>query len=624
VLPRRRAGEAGAVMNRYRMEEHVMTKKRSLSSLAVVVPMAVIAMLLCLRGTSAQTILKPAWPNDEIAFTRHTITDTFDHAHSVFATDIDGDTDVDVVGAAAFDDKVTWWENDGSQNLTPHTIDDDFDYAHDVYATDLDGDGDVDILGAAINANAVTWWENDGHQSFTEHEIGSSGGASSVYAIDLDEDGDVDVLSAGANANDVIWWENDGDQNFTRHDIDANFESANCVYATDVDGDGDLDVLASAYRADDIAWWENDGDENFTKHIVDGSYDGAKGVYAADLDGDGDVDVLGAAMEDNNVAWWENDGSEHFTKHVLGSFSGAKKVYAADVDGDGDTDILAAGWGDGIAWWENDGNGHFTQHTIDGDVSADSVYAVDLDGDGDVDVLGAGDNEIAWWEQPVPPSKVFIPVGLKAYAPVTSPPEPPVLDDIANEDGDGNYTVSWSAVSGASGYTLQEDDNAVFSSPSTVYSGPDTSKLIAEQSVGTYYYRVWASNELGNSDWSETKSVEVTTSPPPTPEPSCPEGSWSGTTDQGYSITFEVSDTGGCQVDELTITWRLLCVPPLGDLVQTRTFYDLPISSDQFKYEDWQYTITGEFITQYWAKGTWEAWSSDGLCNGDGTWEANR
>ena len=54
-----------------------------------------------------------------------------------------------VVNAARGSDEITWWENDGNENFTEHTIDDDFDGAYDVYATDLDSDGDVDILGAA-------------------------------------------------------------------------------------------------------------------------------------------------------------------------------------------------------------------------------------------------------------------------------------------------------------------------------------------------------------------------------------------------------------------------------------------------------------------------------------------
>ncbi len=81
-------------------------------------------------------------------------------------------------------------------------------------------------------------------------------------------------------------------------------------------------------------------------------------------------------------------------------------------------------------------------------------------------------------------------------------PNPPVLNPISNTDGDGNYTVSWSSSEGATTYTLEEDDNVGFSSPTTVYSGSSTSKNISGRDVGTYYYRVRASNAYASSDWS--------------------------------------------------------------------------------------------------------------------------
>ena len=36
-----------------------------------------------------------------------------DGAHSVFAADVDGDGDTDVLSASALDDKIAWYENDG-------------------------------------------------------------------------------------------------------------------------------------------------------------------------------------------------------------------------------------------------------------------------------------------------------------------------------------------------------------------------------------------------------------------------------------------------------------------------------------------------------------------------------
>ncbi|NQU05250.1 MAG: choice-of-anchor D domain-containing protein, partial [Calditrichaeota bacterium] len=57
----------------------------------------------------------------------------------------------------------------GEIEWTEHVIEGDFSGAVSVYAEDIDGDGDMDVLGAAINADDITWWENDGEQDFTEH-----------------------------------------------------------------------------------------------------------------------------------------------------------------------------------------------------------------------------------------------------------------------------------------------------------------------------------------------------------------------------------------------------------------------------------------------------------------------
>ncbi|OQA12103.1 MAG: hypothetical protein BWY63_03809 [Chloroflexi bacterium ADurb.Bin360] len=92
---------------------------------------------------------------------------------------------------------------------------------------------------------------------------------------------------------------------------------------------------------------------------------------------------------------------------------------------------------------------------------------------------------------------------------VIAPPGAPTLNSIANADGDGNYTVSWSSVSGATGYTLQEADNSGFTGATTAYSGSGTSTAISGKAPGTYYYRVRASNAGGNSTWSNTRSVLV-------------------------------------------------------------------------------------------------------------------
>ncbi len=64
----------------------------------------------------------------EVPFPERVISTTADSAHSVFATDVDGDGDTDVLSASRDDDKIAWYEN-----LSPCGFD-----------SNCDGDVDLD------------------------------------------------------------------------------------------------------------------------------------------------------------------------------------------------------------------------------------------------------------------------------------------------------------------------------------------------------------------------------------------------------------------------------------------------------------------------------------------------
>ncbi|MDP8208724.1 MAG: T9SS type A sorting domain-containing protein [Candidatus Electryonea clarkiae] len=349
----------------------------------------------------------------QVEFEKHTIRNNFYTAKAVFAIDLDGDGDVEVLWPAGGRYEIAWFENDGNQEFTLHTIYPWFDGANDIYAIDLDSDDDIDILAAGNVTDNIIWFENNGDQDFTGHTISDRfDGAASVYAIDLDGDDDIDVLGAVVRNDCFAWFENDGDQEFTEHII-YNIDRPRSVYAIDLDSDGDIDVIGASSDTDNITWCENDGNQNFTEHTIDDNFDYAFDIYATDLDSDGDVDVLGAGSGEDEITWWENNGNENFTEHTItDNVDGACSVYAIDLDYDGDVDVLgAAGNADEIIYWLNDGEENFTEYLIEEFFyNARSVYATDLDGDGDIDVLGASgtiNNGVNWWENltiaPQPP-----------------------------------------------------------------------------------------------------------------------------------------------------------------------------------------------------------------------------
>ncbi|NEX15357.1 MAG: hypothetical protein C1943_01655 [Halochromatium sp.] len=335
---------------------------------------------------------------------------------SVYAIDLDGDADADVLSASSRDDKVAWYENLGGDVFGPQqVITDQAVYVKSVYAIDLDGDGDADVLSAEYGQ--ISWYENLGGTFGAQRAITTDvgGGTSpSVFATDLDGDGDADVLAAAeivyenAWTGSITWYENLGDGRFGPQEIVTTaVRGSPSIYAIDLDGDGDADVLSASYLDDQIAWYENLGGGYFEpQEIITTAVDGpTNSVYAIDLDEDGDADVLSASGEDGKIAWYENLGATFGPQQVIGmeAMSGASSVYATDLDGDGDADVLSAlSNDDKIVWYENLGRGHFGPQqliTISAN-GASSVYAADLDGDGDADVISASlfDDKIAWYE----------------------------------------------------------------------------------------------------------------------------------------------------------------------------------------------------------------------------------
>ena len=84
----------------------------------------------------------------------------------------------------------------------------------------------------------------------------------------------------------------------------------------------------------------------------------------------------------------------------------------------------------------------------------------------------------------------------------------PVLNP-AEMLGENSYKISWSSVLFATTYSLGEDTSIDFYSPTTVYSGADTTMTFTYKAPGVYYYSVFAETPYGNTAPSEPIMVEV-------------------------------------------------------------------------------------------------------------------
>jgi hypothetical protein len=354
-------------------------------------------------------LVSPALLPGQISWTKHLIDDNYPGPGAVYASDIDGDSMVDVLAASIDGDKLTWWKNEGGYPVqwTGNTIDSSFNGACDVKTADVDGDGDTDVVAGGWYGHEVAWWEQEGSNPivWTKHSVDDSFYQThEVFATDMDGDEDIDILGASAFRDEIAWWENDGQTpiSWAKHIIDTGFDGARSVHAVDVNGDSLPDVFGAALLDHEVSIWYNNGDFTWTKQKIDSTFNGAHMVYACDVDRDGDWDVLAAGYLINTIAWWRNEGAYWSRQIIDSNFATALDVYAADLDNDEDIDVMGTSdAGNDVSWWENMGSEYYVEHLIDGNFQgAWPIVAEDLDGDGDRDILAGanGGNDMAWWE----------------------------------------------------------------------------------------------------------------------------------------------------------------------------------------------------------------------------------
>ena len=368
---------------------------------------------------SPMTILSQVRFSDPIV-----ITQNVSRPECVYASDLDGDGDMDVLSASVYDDKVAWYENrDGLGDFGPQRI---IDYQTDgpwcVCAADLDDDDDMDVLAAfGMTGDQIVWYENmDGQGGFGDKQIISDqvDCGNCVCTADIDNDGDEDVVSSSETDGKIAWYENtDAQGTFgPQNVISTQTDQPMWIVTSDLDGDENADVLSASFGDHKIAWYENtDGLGGFGPQQVISIQDTcASCVRAADLDGDNDMDILASRsiyVKDNvwykntKIVWYENtDGLGSFgICHVItDQVENPWGLYIADLDLDGDMDVLSASmYDDQITWYENTNSlGSFGPKQIITDQADDAecVYASDLDGDEDIDVIfsAMSGNTIAW------------------------------------------------------------------------------------------------------------------------------------------------------------------------------------------------------------------------------------
>ena len=249
------------------------------------------------------------------SFTRNNIINYAYGANNVVVADLNGDGNLDIVstwagypnnaGSANSKKAVYRHINDGNANpsFTTLAIRTGMPNLTSVFAADMDGDGDADVVTSQRNnESSLSLFKNNGVGAFAYSNIPTNSEVRdfrSVYPGDINGDGHMDfVVSLNPSSYesfDIQLFENDGNSNptWTYSTIATltNTSSYNKkLFVEDIDGDGDADVL-SVDNTEPVSWYENGPNYSYTWDVDSGGAP-SDGTYRATVAG---ADLAGNA-----------------------------------------------------------------------------------------------------------------------------------------------------------------------------------------------------------------------------------------------------------------------------------------------------------------------------------------
>jgi hypothetical protein len=270
---------------------------------------------------------------------------TLPATYSVYAADLDGDDDKDLVTANDLEppDNVSMLLNNGDgtfQEAVNYTAG---IHPKSIFAADLDNDGDNDLAVADSGSNDVSIFINNGNATFQDAAYYSVADyPTAVISVDFNNDGFNDIATANkAISYDVSVLLNNGNGTFQPAvNYEASWRNSMCssIFAADFNGDNYQDLVVGHAIIDKISIFLNNGDGSFQDAIDYESGYGVSSVFAADLDGDGDSDVAATNIEPSNVTVFSNNGDGSFERDI--SYGVPRPpLFARGADFDGDEDI---------------------------------------------------------------------------------------------------------------------------------------------------------------------------------------------------------------------------------------------------------------------------------------------
>ncbi len=317
--------------------------------------------------------------------------------------DSDNDIDISLVNSASGKDGFFLFKNElnNTGNFSdPIQISDNINGPLVPYSTDLDNDSDIDVLIYSPVDQNIYWSENlnNSDQFSLPIPLIDDETLSNAIFKDLDSDGDQDVIAI--SNYELVWFENQSNNSIVQFGekqiLAVENLSSNSLIAGDFDSDGDIDISASTLTEKQAFWFEQQSSNTFISHLV--SPDSIETIYGfGDLNNDGLKDIVYLKTSQTNnlssLCFFKQEVDGSFSSILLNEGSTPLNVIITDIDNDLDDDLLIRtfNFNQGIYLLVNTPNG-LTEVIVNLDLDVNDHFKVshlkvaDLDYDGKKDI----------------------------------------------------------------------------------------------------------------------------------------------------------------------------------------------------------------------------------------------